>query len=518
MTLTRTAGVGAFGTSTVITTIDSATQITVTGQSSHTAGGITFNVGGATDTTAEGGGVTLKGTTDKTFTYVGANTAWTSNQNFNIVSSKTYKINGTDVLSSTALGSGVTSSSLTSFGTTPGMTSPAITTSLTTPSTSFDLLNTTATTVNFAGAATTVGIGASTGTTTVNNDLNLAAGKVYKVGTSTVLSKSALTLNGSSSGTVTFTAAAAAGTASYTLPSAYPGTTGFALVSDTSGNMSWAAAGAVITDDTTTTTLYPAMSSSSSGNFTAAKVTSSKLTFNASTGNLSATQLTGTLQTASQTNITSVGTLTGLSVTNNQSAATNIDVFNSTSSGSGGIRIGYDTTYHLRIFRNGSAADFYYNATQTGANHYFQTAGSTTFTIGSGGNIVAAGSVTVGTGLIETATISGTAPTSTQAYASTAPIVYHTANNTNNWIANFTGPSGLTTGQSITFAVMSTNSTTAYYITAVQVEGTTSGVTTRWASGAPSSGNPNSIDVYNFTVIKTGSSTYTVLASQSQFV
>jgi hypothetical protein len=74
-------------------------------------------------------------------------------------------------LTGNTLNSTVVNSSLTSFGTTPGMTSPAITTSLTTPSTSFDLVNTTATTVNFARAATTLSIGAVTGTTTVNNDL-----------------------------------------------------------------------------------------------------------------------------------------------------------------------------------------------------------------------------------------------------------------------------------------------------------------------------------------------------------
>lgn len=51
--------------------------------------------------------------------------------------------------------------------------SPTISTSLLTDSTSFNLLNTTATTVNFAGAATTVSIGASTGTTTVNNSLTI---------------------------------------------------------------------------------------------------------------------------------------------------------------------------------------------------------------------------------------------------------------------------------------------------------------------------------------------------------
>jgi hypothetical protein len=50
-------------------------------------------------------------------------------------------------------------------------TSPDILTSLTTSSTSFDLLNATATTVNAFGAATTIEIGAATGTTSINNDL-----------------------------------------------------------------------------------------------------------------------------------------------------------------------------------------------------------------------------------------------------------------------------------------------------------------------------------------------------------
>ena len=53
-------------------------------------------------------------------------------------------------------------------------TSPAITTSLTTPSTTFALVNTTATTVNFAGAATAINIGASSAVTTVNGKLTVA--------------------------------------------------------------------------------------------------------------------------------------------------------------------------------------------------------------------------------------------------------------------------------------------------------------------------------------------------------
>ena len=60
-------------------------------------------------------------------------------------------------------------------------TSPSFTTSITTASTSFNLLNTTATTINFAGAATALTIGATSGTTTVQNDMNLSSGKRYKI-------------------------------------------------------------------------------------------------------------------------------------------------------------------------------------------------------------------------------------------------------------------------------------------------------------------------------------------------
>ena len=70
-----------------------------------------------TDTTADGGGITLKGATDKTFNWVDSTDSWTSSENLDLASGKTIKINGTDILSSTTLGSGVTSSSLTSLGT-----------------------------------------------------------------------------------------------------------------------------------------------------------------------------------------------------------------------------------------------------------------------------------------------------------------------------------------------------------------------------------------------------------------
>lgn len=75
------------------------------------------DVASPTDAGADGGGITLKGTTDKTFTWIDATDAWTSSEHLNLASGKSYYINGTSVLSSTTLGSGVTGSSLTSVGT-----------------------------------------------------------------------------------------------------------------------------------------------------------------------------------------------------------------------------------------------------------------------------------------------------------------------------------------------------------------------------------------------------------------
>lgn len=69
------------------------------------------------DATADGGGITLKGATDKTITWIDSTDAWTLSEHVNIANGKVYRINGTEVLSGTTLGSGVTGSSLTSVGT-----------------------------------------------------------------------------------------------------------------------------------------------------------------------------------------------------------------------------------------------------------------------------------------------------------------------------------------------------------------------------------------------------------------
>lgn len=75
------------------------------------------STGTPSDAGADGGGITLKGTTDKTLNWVDATDAWTSSEHFNLLTGKKFYIAGTEVLSGSALGSGVTGSSLTSVGT-----------------------------------------------------------------------------------------------------------------------------------------------------------------------------------------------------------------------------------------------------------------------------------------------------------------------------------------------------------------------------------------------------------------
>ena len=73
-----------------------------------------------TDSLADGAGINIG--PDNTFKYDHTNTSLKSSENLNVASGKTYKINGTDVLSATTLGSAVVSSSLTSVGTLSALT------------------------------------------------------------------------------------------------------------------------------------------------------------------------------------------------------------------------------------------------------------------------------------------------------------------------------------------------------------------------------------------------------------
>jgi hypothetical protein len=124
---------------------------------------------------------------------------------------------------------------------------------------------------------------------------------------------------------------------------------------------------------------------------------------------------------------------------------------------------------------------------------------------------------------LEKISTSATAATGTINYdVTTQSIIYYTSNASANWTVNFRASSGtsldtaMATGESITVVFLVTQGATAYYNSVVQVDGAT--VTPKYQGGvAPTAGNINSIDAYSYSIIKTGSATFTVLASQVQF-
>ena len=148
--------------------------------------------------------------------------------------------------------------------------------------------------------------------------------------------------------------------------------------------------------------------------------------------------------------------------------------------------------------------------------------GSTTPSTGAFTTLSATGTTTIYEA-IEKATLSGTALTGTvNLNVLDGAVFYYTANAAANWTLNVRGDGSnslntvMAVNDSISFVVMATQGSTAYYQSAMQID--TSAVTPKWAGGtAPTAGNANSIDVYAFTIIKTGGATFTVLASQTKF-
>jgi len=125
--------------------------------------------------------------------------------------------------------------------------------------------------------------------------------------------------------------------------------------------------------------------------------------------------------------------------------------------------------------------------------------------------------------IAEVNTVSATAASGTIQYdVTTQSVLYYTSNASANWTVNFRGSSGtslntvMQTGESISVTFLATQGATAYYNSAVTIDGTS--VTPKWQGGtAPTSGNASSIDSYNYVIIKVGSGSFTVLASVTKF-
>jgi len=126
-------------------------------------------------------------------------------------------------------------------------------------------------------------------------------------------------------------------------------------------------------------------------------------------------------------------------------------------------------------------------------------------------------------GVAEKVTSEATAATGTVNYDVLTQAVWNfTTDASGNWTLNIRGDGSNTlnsimdTGESITIAHIVKQGGTAYYNSAVQVDG--SSITPEWQGGtAPAAGNINSLDAYTYTIIKTGDATFTALAAQVVF-
>lgn len=275
------------------------------------------------------------------------------------------------------------------------------------------------------------------------------------------------------------------------------GTAGYVLTSNGASAPTWEANanGITIADDTTTNaTRYITFSNLTTGTETTLDVSSTKLTFNPSTGALGAPAAVFTTINGN-TFTTGTGTLTiaaGKTLTANNSitfAGTDATTMTFPSSSATVAGLGIAQTF---------------TALQT-------FSGSTSVAAIKTSNIK------------EVATVSATAATGTINYnITTQSVLYYTSNASANWTVNFRGSSGtslntlMSTGETMTAVFMVTQGSTAYYNSAVQIDG--NAVTPKWLGGsAPTAGNVSGIDVYTYAIVKTGSATFTVFASVVDF-
>lgn len=180
-----------------------------------------------------------------------------------------------------------------------------------------------------------------------------------------------------------------------------------------------------------------------------------------------------------------------------------------------GLVIGTDVqAYDSHTVKDNVAATFSADNTFSGSNSF---TGKQTFT---GSTSLIASKFVSG---VEKITVSATAATGTINFdVTTQPVLYYTSNATANFTINFRASSGtsldtaMSTGESLTVVFINTNGSTAYYNNAITIDGTS--VTPKYQGTlAWSAGTASGIDIYSYTIVKTGSATFTVFTSQNAF-
>jgi hypothetical protein len=302
-----------------------------------------------------------------------------------------------------------------------------------------------------------------------------------------------------------------------------------------SGSLSGNAATATVADKATTVTLlatnttnavhYVTFVDSATGDEQIR--TDTDMTYNPNTGILSAPTFFGSLDGNAQTASTaSVANTVALTQTDNPVSGTYYPTFVLNASGNEIVRtdigLSYNPTTNALTTTtfvgslNGNAN------TATTAGTVTTAAQPTITSLGSLTGLTVAGTTSVQQ-ILEKATIVATAiPNNAFIDILTGSVVYYTVNADSNWSLNFRGNSGtllnslMSTGQSLTVAVMVTNGATSYYPLDHIIDGTS--VPVKWQNGITvTAGNVNGIDIYSYTIIKTANNTYTVFGSQTKF-
>ena len=123
----------------------------------------------------------------------------------------------------------------------------------------------------------------------------------------------------------------------------------------------------------------------------------------------------------------------------------------------------------------------------------------------------------------ESANVSATAATGTiNLDITTASVLYYTTSASGNWTLNIRGNATtnantiMATGDSLTVVFLATQGATAYYNSALTIDG--NAITPKYQGGtAYTTGNASGIDAYSYTIVKTGNAAFTVFAAQTQF-
>jgi hypothetical protein len=132
----------------------------------------------------------------------------------------------------------------------------------------------------------------------------------------------------------------------WTLPSADATSSGYALVSDSSGTLSWAAAGATVSQDNSTNTAFNLYyATTTSGALTALKYDGSDMTFNPSTSTLACTTFSGALG-GNATTATTATTATNVTVADESSDTTCFPLFATAATGDLPPKSGSNLTFN----------------------------------------------------------------------------------------------------------------------------------------------------------------------------